>query len=175
MRPSPGVPDMSAAVIIMTGSGPAEASEVAFIDRQEVPGVCLCTSHLGIGQLGESERVAARSARQERFFFFFLLNTKPSEERRPAVTQSWEAGLWNVLQEYPDSASSGSQLLMRLLTADPVSPPAEGQRSAGIAHPVSRPGRDQIRGEVPACCGGSINTGVTLICCQTVLAAGSFL
>lgn len=143
---------------------------MAFIGGQEVPGVCSCTSHLGMG------REAARSARLERaFFFFFLLNTKPSEERRPAVTQSWEAGLRNVLQEYPDSAGSG--LLMRLLTADPVSPPAEGQRSAGIAHPVSRRGREQIKGEVPASWGGGggINTGVTLICCETGLAAGSFL
>lgn len=152
---------------------------MAFIDRQEVPGVCMCTSHLGIGPVGRSERVAARSVRPERFFSCFLLNTKPWEERRPAVTQSWEAGLWNVLQEYPDSASSGlpaaPQLLMRLLTADPFSPPAEGQRSAGIAHPVSRRGRDQIKGEVPACCGGGINTGVILICCEAVLAAGGFL
>lgn len=148
---------------------------MSFIDRREVLGsACLCHT----SGLDRSVKSSVRQRVWIVFFPFFLLNTKPSEEWRPAVTQSWKAGLWNVLQEYPDSANSGlpaaSQLLMRLLTADPASPPAEGQRSAGIAHPVSRRGRDQIKGEVPVV-GGGINTGEVLICCETVLAAGSFL
>lgn len=174
MRPSPGVPDMSAAVIIMTRSGLARRPRPP---RWRLLAGRRCRGSARARHTSRWDGSVKASARQRvwsGFFFFFLLNTKPSEERRPAVTQSWEAGLRNVLQEYPDSAGSG--LLMRLLTADPVSPPAEGQRSAGIAHPVSRRGREQIKGEVPASWGGGgINTGVTLICCETVLAAGSFL
>lgn len=70
---------------------------MAFIDRQEVRGSA--RARHAWGRHG--------SASGAGFYFFFLLNTEPSEERGPAVTQSWGAGLRNVLQEYPDPASPG--------------------------------------------------------------------
>lgn len=119
---------------------------------------------------------AVRASEWQRDRLFFLLNSKAS-----AVSRSRTEGLWNVLQDYPDSACPA-----RRLSAANAPPrrsrlsPAEGRRSARIAHPVSRRGRVPLTGEVAPCGGGGVNTGVMLMYCETVLlgssgAAGGFL
>lgn len=152
MRPSPGVPDMSAAVIIMTRSGLAPRLRPPrwrlLTGRRCRGAACAChTSGLDRSVKAGVRRCDLRV--WSVFFFSFLLNTKPSEERRPAVTQSWKAGLWNVLQEYPDSANSavpaGSQLLMRLLTADLLSPPPPLKVRGRPGSLIRSPGAEQTK------------------------------